>query len=126
MWHRRKKGEARQTGHKRTELAGQWFDSKAESEMYLILCDWLKKGEIIAIDRQQTIKLTRANIGYRTDFVITRPDGSKEAVEYKGWPSEVFLLKKKLYKFYGPFRLSIYKKKGKTIYLDEVIDPEII
>ncbi len=123
MWKRRKPGQARQTGHKRTELAGQWFDSKAESEMYLILCKWLEDGEITAIDRQQTIKLTDANIGYRADFVITRPDGTKEAVEFKGLVTEVFALKKRLYKVYGPYKLLIYKKRGKQIYLDETIIP---
>lgn len=126
MWNRRKIGHARLTSHKRTELAGHWFDSKAESEMFLVLSGWLDEGKITDIKRQQLIKLTAAKIGYKADFIITYPDGSLEAVEFKGFESEVFLLKKKLYRFYGPFRLSIYKKRGKQIYLDEVIDPEVV
>lgn len=118
MWGKKK------YGNKRSEVHGQWFDSKLEGDTYLMLLELFDQGLIRSIERQQTIKLTRAQIGYRVDFVIEDKDGNLLGVESKGLETDTWKIKKKLYRFYGPFPLQIYIRKGKKIVLDETIIPQ--
>lgn len=84
-----------------------------------------RAGEIKNIRSQVTLRLTDAKIGYRCDFVATDcATGLDFGVEAKGFPTEVWNLKKRLYKHYGPFRLEIWTGSHNNPKLTEIIVPE--
>lgn len=103
---------------------GQIFDSKGERACYLYLLALEQSGDIRIVSQQETIKLTKANISYRTDFKIYDKKLSKEVwVEFKGFETAVWKIKKRLWKHYGPGILRVYKGNEKTIALVEEVIP---
>src|SRR5437762_12076375 len=79
---------------------GNRYDSKKESEFARELDLRLKTKDIKAWERQVKIEL-RVNgyliCNYYMDFVIMNNDGSKEYIEVKGFETQVWQLKKKLF-----------------------------
>jgi hypothetical protein len=120
-----KKNRRHKFGATRVKTPGQTFDSKLEAAVFQILLLREKAGEIKNIRSQVTLRLTRANIGYRCDFVATDcVTGQDFGIEGKGdYPNAVWDLKKRLYKFYGPFKLEIWKGSHTNPQLIEVITP---
>lgn len=104
---------------KKTKVAGRTFDSGAESRCYLMHKQWEKEGKIKDLRCQVTIKLSEAEIYWRADFAYRNLEGEIEVAEYKGVETNEWLLKKNLYKVYGPYKLTIYYSKGSP----EVIFP---
>lgn len=95
--------------------------------MFQILLLREKAGEIKNIRSQVTLRLTRANIGYRCDFVATDSvTGEDFGIEGKGdYPNAVWDLKKRLCKYYFPLsRLEIWTGSHNNPKLTEVIVPE--
>lgn len=99
------------------------FSSKLENAVHEILLLREKAGEISDIKCQQSVKLTEAQISYRTDFSFVTKDNKTCWVEAKGYEGETWRLKKKLWKYYGPGPLEIYKGSFTKPFLDEVIIP---
>lgn len=101
------------------EFAGIKFPSKLEANDYRTLLGREKLKEIKDIRCQHSIYLSAAQIEYRVDFsYIVCATGEREFFESKGLELDVFKLKKRLWKHYGPGRLRIHYGKGKY---DEVI-----
>jgi hypothetical protein len=68
------------------------------------------------------VDLTDARILYKPDFKFTR--GGKEVwAECKGFETAIWRIKKRLWKFYGPGTLEIYKVNKLGPYLDEEVFP---
>lgn len=107
--------------NKKVELAGYSFASKAESDLFLHLKSMEQAGEITELKCQQTVYLSRARIIYKPDFSYFR-DGVKEYAEYKGFETSDWRIKRKLWMFYGPGVLYIYKGSCK---LYETIVPDL-
>jgi hypothetical protein len=113
-------------GNKKVEHAGRTFDSKGEKGCYDMLLLLEKAGEIRDIEQQVSIDLI-AGIKYRADFRFWDLKlGQKVLGEYKGMETEVWRLKRKLYKVFGPHRLRVFKGYGLRISVVEEIIPETL
>lgn len=100
---------------------GITFDSKLEARRWVQLLLLQAAGMISQLDRQVKVKLTRANIGYIPDFVYTE-NGRRIFEDTKGMITDVFALKKRLWKVYGPGPLRILKSvKGAIKTVEEVV-----
>lgn len=85
-----------------------------------------KAGEIKDIRCQHHIYLTKARIGMIPDYEVTLPDGRIEFHEAKGMEGERWLILKKLWKHYGPSKLSVWKRRGRDgVYISETITPNV-
>lgn len=82
-------------------LAGYTFDSKAEALHFLVLQDMVKQGEIRSFRYHVPYKLFGKNgteVGsHETDFEVLNLDGSLEIQEVKGYTTDTWKLKKKLF-----------------------------
>ena len=106
---------------RKTTVYGITFDSKRESEVYLMLREKKRLGEIKSIDLQPTYTLLegfRDNTGkaqkpitYTADFLVEYDDGRREVVEVKGMRTRDYLLRKKLF---------LYKMRDENIIFREV------
>lgn len=109
---------------KREERSGRSFASKAEACLFDYLTALHKDGQLILVACQEQIKLTKANIVYIPDFTIEE-NGQKIWCEMKGFETDVWRLKKRLWEHYGPGELRIYRakylKNGPSIVLTETI-----
>jgi hypothetical protein len=104
------------------------FDSKAEAQYYVDLKEKKQKGEIADFKCQVDFTLQEGYISpssgkkarpiiYRADFVVTHTDGSEDIIDVKGsrgYQTEVFKLKHKLfeYKFKVPLKIVTVKVKS--------------
>jgi hypothetical protein len=84
------------------------FDSKKESEYYLFLKSKEKRGEIKNLELQKKFELqpsfkinnkTIRSITYVADFVYIDNEGLLNVVDVKGFKTQVYLLKKKMFEF---------------------------
>jgi hypothetical protein len=111
-------------GAKRVEHAGRSFMSKLEAAVFDLLSLREKAGEIRNLRCQVHIYLSEARIGYIPDFgfefVATSEPGFAEA---KGFESDIWKLKKRLWKAYGPGPLEIWKGSHKKPKLIETVYP---
>lgn len=93
----------------KTKFAGRRFDSKLERDTYGLLLLEERNGEINQIEQQFTVCLSQANISYRVDFRVFDVKLNEHVfVEAKGFVTEAWLLKVKLWHVYGPGRLRVY------------------
>lgn len=97
---------------KKVVVDGIKFDSKRESEYYLKLKELEKNGIIKDLELQKEFVLqekfklgnkTRREICYRADFTyVTTEDDKLHVVDVKGFRTEVYRLKKKMFEYkYG-------------------------
>ena len=92
---------------RKTTVCGRTFDSKREAEVYLILREKLRLGEIKHLECQPTYTLLerfRDNQGkqqkpitYTPDFLVEYDDGQREVIEVKGVRTRDYLLRKKMF-----------------------------
>ena len=92
---------------RKTMVCGRTFDSKRESEVYLMLREKKRLGEIKRIDLQPTYTLLegfRDNTGkaqkpitYTADFLVEYDDGRREVIEVKGMRTRDYLLRTKMF-----------------------------
>lgn len=101
---------------------GYWYDSIAEKDYAEILLALEKSGAISNIRRQEMIKLSAANIGYKPDFSYTEA-GRRIYVDVKGFETPEFRLKARLWRAYGPGPLRIVKrgKNGGFVTVKEIM-----
>lgn len=101
------------------------FSSQAERDCYEILLLMEKAGEIKDIQVQDHVYLTEARICSIPDFkYFNLKTNEHEWAEFKGYETDVWRIKRRLWKHYGPGVLKVYKKKYRGIYLDETIIPQ--
>ncbi len=106
---------------KRCQYGNSTFDSQGEATCYLYLLAKQQQGEIKILGRQEKVYLTDAKILYKADFVVFDVKRqTKIYVEYKGFETTDWKLKKRLWRYYGPGVLQIYKGK---VHLEEEIIP---
>ena len=92
---------------RKTTIYGRTFDSKRESEWYMMLREKHRLGKIKHIECQPTYTLLegfRDNQGkpqkpitYTPDFLVEYDDGRREVIEVKGVRTRDYLLRKKLF-----------------------------
>lgn len=120
MWKRGNK-----FGRTKVRADGNTYDSKLEAAVGALLKARQLAGEILEIYTQQTVRFTDAQIGYRADFKIIMADGSTRFVEAKGFPRDVWKIKLKLWRFYGPAPLEIWCGTYKKPFLSEIVYPPV-
>lgn len=121
MWRRTKA----KFGAVRTEVAGRSFASKGEAACYEYLNLLHKDGQIGTIMSQVHVRLSAAQIVYVADFSFWCNQAKCQVwAEYKGFETPEWRLKRRLWKFYGPGPLRIYKGSRLRMKLTEEIIPE--
>jgi hypothetical protein len=86
-------------GAKRQTFNGVHYHSGLEAQIAQELDLRIKAKDIKSVERQVKISLTAHGkhiANYFIDFVITHNDGSKEFLEVKGYPTEVWRIKWKM------------------------------
>ena len=95
-------------------IDGYWYASGAERDYHdLVLWPMQESGLISDLARQPQVELTKACIRYKPDFYYIE-DGREVYVDVKGMETDLFKLKAKLWRYYGPAVLRIVKRSGKA------------
>ncbi len=108
----------------RVSVAGRSFASKFEAEIFQMLSLQEAAGEVRDLKCQDHVYLTEARIEMIPDFRVF--DNKLQQLvwhEAKGFETDVFRLKRKLWTVFGPGRLVIYKGSAKSYRIAEVIVP---
>ncbi len=101
--------------NRRTMVDGIYFDSKKEAEHYLILKSLEKNGMIKDLEIQKEFELipsynnglrTIRKTVYRADFVYKNNRDELIVVDVKGFKTEVYKLKKKLFEYNYKMRIT--------------------
>ncbi len=117
---------------KKVEMGGQKYDSQAEARMHMQLQLREMAGEISDIRRQVSLHLVPGTgrkewIQYKPDFLyFDERDKQDWALEVKGYETDVYKLKLRLYRLFGPMPLKVYNKSMvlmDLIYPKRVTDP---
>lgn len=92
---------------RKTTVYGRTFDSKREAEVYLMLREKLRLGEINHLECQPTYTLLEGfhdnqgkpqrAITYTADFFVAYADGRREVIEVKGMRTRDYMLRKKMF-----------------------------
>ncbi len=111
-------------GAKRTSVDGETFPSRLEANLYTHLKIQQVGGYITDLKRHGTVMLSDAKVSYKPDFQAFHVEHSEQVYyEAKGMETDRWRLVKKLWKYYGPGRLFVYKANWKGVYVDEEIIP---
>lgn len=105
-----------------THHSGRSFASKLESALYDYLLFLEKAGEIAGLACQPHVFLTDARIEMIPDFAATK-DGAIIYFEAKGFETDTWRLKRRLWKVYGPGRLQVFKGTASKLTMVEEIIP---
>lgn len=120
--------------NKKVECDGYSFASKLEASVYSILKNKENIGEITDLKCQEQVNVCcndkdcphDKKVIYKPDFSFTEvSSGEKAFAEAKGFASEVWPLKKRLWKHYGKGRLDIYMGSHTRPFLKEIIIPKV-
>lgn len=122
-WSRSKSRKSKYANQK-SKLGGLTFDSKLESEHYLLLTNRLRRGEIRDLARQVRIELTqnaekhKDKVHYIADFVFFDLALDKWIVwDSKGMATDAYKIKRKwLMDNFNGFLFIEHSKKEKKIY----------
>lgn len=122
---KRKRGQDAKMGNTRSLCAlGHSHRSKLESSVCQIIQLREKAGELKLLQVEDHVHLTDAAILYIPDFKVQDiASGEVFWIEAKGFADQKWPLKKKLWKFYGPGNLEIWKGDYRRPVLDEVVTP---
>lgn len=106
--------------NKKTTVDGISFDSKAESEYYLVLKEMLAAGKIKDMRLQPVYVLqekctrngkTLQAITYKADFEVLHLNETLEVIDIKGEETEAFKIKAKMFQYkYPNMKLTLLKK----------------
>lgn len=111
--------------NEKTEIAGYSFASKGEAALFSQLKLEERAGHIKDIQVQSHVYLTEARIDYVADFKIFDIKLNQIVyIEFKGFETPVWRIKRRLYQHYGPGRLRVYKQIGNRIAMTEEIIPK--
>lgn len=91
-------------GANKIEVDSIKFDSQKEADYYNELKLRLSVGDIKGFCRQAEFVLAN-NVRYRADFIVFNNDGTSDVIDVKGFKTDVYKLKKKL--FEDKFNLKI-------------------
>ncbi|HEF1856046.1 TPA: DUF1064 domain-containing protein [Bacillus cereus] len=118
--------------NKKVHLDDYVFDSQAEAHYYERLKIRYARGEVQGFERQPVFHLQPAfkkqdksfqAITYIADFLVYLPNGEVEVIDIKGFITETFNVKRKLFEYTYPhlqlILLKYVKKYGGFIPLDE-------
>lgn len=109
--------------HNKKDIRGdKSFASKGEAGLYDHLLMREKAGEISDIKTQVQVYLTDAKILYKPDFSYIE-NGKIRFAEFKGFECGIWRIKRRLWKFYGPAPLEVYKGTYPRLKITEVIEP---
>ena len=97
------------------------FHSKFEASAYQSLKDREIKGEIKNLKTQVQVYMTRAKILYKPDFSYEE-NGETVYLEAKGFETDVWRIKRRLWKYYGPGKLIVVKGSRHSFDVHEVIE----
>lgn len=112
-------------GATRVSHAGYSFASKLEASVFQMLTLMERAGEIAEIQVQDTVYLTDARIQFIPDFKVKNlKTGEYEWHEAKGIATPQFQIKRKLWMYYGPGLLNIWKGTWIKPVLIETITPK--
>lgn len=97
--------------------------------MYLWLKARLQNGEIENIRCEERVTILdapgRDKVQYYVDFVVfDKLAGHDIGIEVKGFETDVWMLKLKLFRIFGPFPLHIYKLRRQQLALQEEVIPK--
>jgi uncharacterized protein DUF1064 len=99
------------------------FSSKLEKALYDFLVLREKNGEITELKCQVSVHLTDAEILYKPDFSFFE-NGKLRFCEAKGFETSDWRIKRRLWEYYGPAPLEIYKGSANNFVLHEIIVPK--
>ncbi len=111
--------------NRRVVYDGYKFASKLEAAVYLQLKFRALAGEVEILQHQIRVKLSDAAVVYVPDFLCR--DLKKNEIFYveaKGFPTPDWKIKKKLWSFYGPAPLQIWKGTHSRPFVEETILPQ--
>lgn len=87
--------------NRKTEYNSNVYDSKMEAEAAQMLDLLVRANRLLDVQRQVRYELRGPNGGHIcdhiVDFLVTGPDGQKKVFEVKGFQTDVWKLKKKLF-----------------------------
>jgi Protein of unknown function (DUF1064) len=106
----------------KSNLIDRSFDSKAEMRRANMLRLLEMAGEITDLEFQPQTYLSAAEIGYKPDFRYLE-NGVTIYEEVKGFETEGFLIRFKLWRHYGPGQLRVLKAKGEGFVVKTTIFP---
>lgn len=113
---------------KKVELDGKTFGSKAEAQGYLYLKALEQHGEIQNIRTQVKIELLpgarNERVDYYVDFVVYDVASKEDQyIEIKGFETDKWKMKLKLWRHFGPGKLKVYKVAWNSLGLAEEVIP---
>lgn len=107
----------------KVQYDGYSFASKLEASVFTMLKARENAGEIEVLQVQDHVYLTEARILYMPDFkCMDKKTNIIFWTEAKGLDTPQWNIKKKLWRFYGPGKLEIYKGSHLRPYLHEIIE----
>lgn len=128
-WNRSKSKRSAKVKNKysasRVSHAGLSFMSKGEAACYDLLKLMELSGELSDLKTQVTIRMTDADLRWIMDFsYFDNKKGCLVFADFKGFETERWAILKKLWPFYGPGPLVIYKMEPrlKRIFVHEEIN----
>jgi hypothetical protein len=107
-------------GATRVSHAGYSFASKLESALFDLLSE--REG-VTELQCQASVYLTDARILYKPDFQFLE-NGVIRYAEAKGMETNSWRIKRRLWMFYGPAPLEIWKGSYQKLRLEETICPK--
>lgn len=108
----------------RVTRGGRSFASKLESALHRQLELLEQAGALRDLKCQPHVFLTEARIEMIPDFsAIDTRTGELVYFEAKGFETDVWRIKRKLWKYYGPGKLEVYKGSASRLVLHETIIP---
>ena len=123
IWYQRR---ANKYGASKTVFQGRVYDSKGEAGLAQEISLLEKCGEVVKVEPQKTFPLYAKNgariCNHRVDFLLTFKDTHQEVWEYKGFATEIWRIKLKLFEDnypdipYWVITPRERKRYGKTVY----------
>lgn len=99
------------------------FASRLEAVVHQILLLRQHQGEISNLRSQHRVELTQAKIGWKVDFSFEVEGGKLCFAEAKGVEDARYRIFRKLWPYYGPGPLEIWKGGYRKPRLVEIIQP---
>ena len=120
------RGREHKFGAVRTSVDGRSFPSKLEASVFSILQIMERDCHISQLKQYDTVFLTEAKISWKLDFCCFAPmkgGPEKEWHEAKGVENSDYLIKLKLWRYYGPGKLHVWKGSHEKPYIHETVIP---
>lgn len=125
-----KKGKKNRLGSRAKKIRGAdyLFDSRLEGRLFDLLKLRERAGELVDIRVKPNVRITDARILVIPDFsAIDAASGALRYHEAKGFRTEVWLLKMRLWRAYGPAHIDVYiAGTGGDPVLAETIQTQIL